>query len=472
MRLPWVAATLGVLARSAAAIELDLNSEDSIKDAASTIAFGLVRYYTGNYTGDTPGNLPDPYFWWEAGAMFGALVDYWALTGDDSYNAITQQALTHQGTEKGDFMPTNQTRTLGNDDQGFWGMAAMSAAENNFPNPPPDQPQWLALAQSLFNQWASRWEEETCGGGLRWQIFTFNNGFNYKNSISNGCFFNIAARLARYTGNQTYADWATRIWNWEESIGLITPEYAVRDGIGIEPLTGECNGTKTMDFNQWTYNAGIFLHGAAVMYNLTNGSAEWRARVDGLLNTTTATFFTPHEDPSVGNIVMFEQLCEPSGFCNIDQRSFKGYLTRWLAGTATVAPHTVPLIRPLLEADARAAARACSGSVPEPEFKGHPGTACGFRWTTSAGFDGMVGVGEQMNALSAVMYTLAAKPGAPEPLTADTGGTSKGNYAAQGRTMETGIGYADITVRDRVAAGFLTSAIGLGVVAGCAFVMM
>ncbi|KAL2118395.1 hypothetical protein VTJ04DRAFT_8055 [Mycothermus thermophilus] len=474
--LPWLTASLGVLVRSAAAIELDLDNEESIKAAASTIAFGLVRYYTGNYTGDTPGNLPDPYFWWEAGAMFGTLVDYWALTGDESYNAITLQAMVHQGTEKGDFMPRNQTRTLGNDDQGFWGMAAMSAAENNFPNPPPDQPQWLALAQSLFNQWASRWEPETCGGGLRWQIFAFNNGFNYKNSISNGCFFNIAARLARYTGNQTYAEWAARIWDWEEGIGLITPDYAVHDGVGINPLNGECL-VGSMDTNQWTYNAGIFLHGAAVMYNLTNGSADWRARVDGLLSNTINTFYvTPEPGSPAGENPVLRELCEgPQNFCNIDQRSFKGYLTRWLASTSLLAPHTQPIIQPLLQSSAVAAAHACSGPTQPPDFKGHTGTACGFRWTTAGGFDGLVGVGEQMNALSAVMYTLAARPGAPEPLTADTGGTSKGNYAAQGRAMEdeeTGMAYATITIRDRVAAGFATSAIALGVVAGCAFVIM
>lgn len=52
-----------------AAITLDLTSKDSIKAAASTIAFDLMSYYTGNNTGDVPGNLPDPYFWWEAGAM-------------------------------------------------------------------------------------------------------------------------------------------------------------------------------------------------------------------------------------------------------------------------------------------------------------------------------------------------------------------------------------------------------------------
>lgn len=425
-----------------------------MKDAASTIAYGLVKYYTGNNTGDVPGNLPDPYFWWEAGAMFGTLIDYWAMTGDDSYNDITYQAILHQATEMGDFMPPNQTRTMGNDDQGFWGLAAMSAAETRFRDPPEDEPQWLALAQSLFNQWASRWEEETCGGGLRWQIFTFNNGFNYKNSISNGCFFNMAARLARYTGNQTYADWAAKIFDWQESVGLITAEYAVRDGLHILPGGNACGN---MDQNQWTYNAGIFLHGAAVMYNHTDGEGLWRERVDGLLRSATGTFFN--------NSVMFEPLCEPTGLCNIDQRSFKGYLTRWLAGTTQMAPHTAAAIRPLLESDAAAAARACSGD-PAEGFGGVPGTACGFRWTTG-GFDGLVGVGEQMNAFSAVMYTLVDR--AAPPVTADSGGTSKGDVNAGARAHEGPL--PPITTRDRVAAGFVTTAFLLGVIGGSAFVI-
>jgi hypothetical protein len=74
-------------------------------------------------------------------------------------------------------MPANQSKSLGNDDQGFWGMTAMTAAEYNFPNPPSDQPSWLSLAQAVFNTQAPRWDASSCGGGLRWQIFTFNTGY-------------------------------------------------------------------------------------------------------------------------------------------------------------------------------------------------------------------------------------------------------------------------------------------------------
>jgi len=52
-----------------AAITLDVTSDTSIKKAAATVAYDMMSYYTGNHTGDTPGNLPSPYYWWEAGAM-------------------------------------------------------------------------------------------------------------------------------------------------------------------------------------------------------------------------------------------------------------------------------------------------------------------------------------------------------------------------------------------------------------------
>jgi len=427
----------------------------------------LLKYYTGNNTGDTPGNLPDPYFWWEAGAMFGTMIDYWFLTGDTSYNEATTQAMLHQASPSEDFMPENQTRTLGNDDQGFWAMAAMSATENKFPDPPEDQPQWLSIVQAVFNQYASRWDTEKCNGGLRWQIFRFNNGFEYKNSISNGCFFNIAARLARYTGNQTYADWATKIFEWEEQVGLINPEGDVTDGITVR------TGCSDRDTNQWSYNHGIFLHGAAYMYNFTDGAEAWKRRVDSILASTRRTFYT---NDTSGNPILFEQFCEPRGFCDTDQRSFKGYLTRWMAGTTQMAPHTYDVINPLLHTNAVAAARVCNGNprpdavaAGEPPFRGIPGTACGFKWTEDT-YRGVPGVGEQMNALSAVMYTLMDRVAAP--VTADTGGTSRPNPAAGTEPKSPYREFAPITMGERVGAGFLTAALVLGVVGGSAFVVM
>lgn len=212
-------------------------STDSIKGAARTVADGLMKFYTGNQTGQTPGLLPAPYYWWESGAMFGQMVEYWSYTGDTSYNDVVQEALLFQAAPTKDYMPDNQTKSEGNDDQVFWAFAVMSAAETTFPNPPPDQPQWVALAQAVFNEQASRWDTQFCGGGLRWQIYPFNSGWKYKNSISNGGLFQLAARLARYTHNQTYADWADKIYDWMDKSSLMNtsmPAHEVYDGSSVD----------------------------------------------------------------------------------------------------------------------------------------------------------------------------------------------------------------------------------------------
>jgi mannan endo-1,6-alpha-mannosidase len=229
-----------------------------------------LSYYPGDEPGKTIGILPGPppqgpYYWWQAGAMFGTLIDYWFYTGDDEYNAVTTKALLFQAEPPlNSYMPANWTASLGNDDQGFWGMAALLAAETNFPNPPADKPQWLALAQAVFNTQAVRWETTDCNGGLRWQIPPSNGGYNYKNTIANSVFFNLASRLGRYTENQTYNDWAERSWEWMVGVGYIDKEFNVYDGGHVEV---NCTNINKVQFSA---NAAMLIHGAAIMFNIVS----------------------------------------------------------------------------------------------------------------------------------------------------------------------------------------------------------
>ena len=58
--------------------------------------------------------------------MWGTYVDYWHYTRDDTYVKRTTDAMIFQAEPpKNAFMPGNWTASLGNDDQAFWGMAAM-----------------------------------------------------------------------------------------------------------------------------------------------------------------------------------------------------------------------------------------------------------------------------------------------------------------------------------------------------------
>lgn len=71
----------------------------------------MMKWYNGNQTGQSIGLLPQPYYWWEAGAMFGQMIEYWFYTGDSTYNSVVTQGMLAQVGPNNDYMPPNQTKT-------------------------------------------------------------------------------------------------------------------------------------------------------------------------------------------------------------------------------------------------------------------------------------------------------------------------------------------------------------------------
>lgn len=167
---------------------------------------------------------------------------------------------------------------------------------------------------------------------------------------------------------------------------------------------------------------------------------------------------------------MQEQGCEPINNCDNDQLSFKAYFSGWLASTTTLAPFTFKTISPWISATARAVASVCTG--------GPSGTQCGFQWTKAPTNDGNIGIGQQMSALGAIQAAMVQIPGEKivAPVTTETGGTSKGDPSAGQNSVNVTAELLDAippaTTRDKVAAGFLTAAVGLSVIGGSAFLML
>ena len=144
---------------------------------------------------------------------------------------------------------------------------------------------------------------------------------------------------------------------------------------------------------------------------------------------------------------MAEVACETIGTCNNDQKSFKAYLSRWMGKSTVLAPFIYDAVMVKIRASAAAAAAQCTG--------GEDGVTCGHKWTTGGVFDGIVGVGQQMCALEVIQANLI-KAAAP-PVTAATGGTSKGDPSA-GTSGNPVIGPnpAAITTGERAGAWLLT----------------
>ena len=74
------------------------------------MAKDVLSYYHGSDPGQIPGLFPQHYQWWESGAVWGSLIDYWDYTGDAQYVALVQQALLSQLGPKRYYMPPTKTK--------------------------------------------------------------------------------------------------------------------------------------------------------------------------------------------------------------------------------------------------------------------------------------------------------------------------------------------------------------------------
>ena len=83
----------------------------SIKNASSIVAKGVLAYYSGSNPGQDVGVFGAPYYWWQAGAVWASLIDYWNYTGDGEYVGLVQQALLSQVGPSNNYVPPNQTKT-------------------------------------------------------------------------------------------------------------------------------------------------------------------------------------------------------------------------------------------------------------------------------------------------------------------------------------------------------------------------
>lgn len=270
--------------------------------------------------------------------------------------------------------------------------------------------------------------------------------------IANGCFFNLGARLARYTGNTTFSDWAIKTWDWMEKVGFINADsYAIYDGANIN---ADC---KDINKAQFSYNNGVFAQGAAFMYNYvgphsppkcvplgvltaarqSNGEQKWRDRTEKLVQRGLKTFFP--------NSIAVEPSCENINTCTTDMLTFKGFVHRWYSVITQVAPFTADMITPVLKKSTEAAIKQCTG--------GALGRQCGFKWA-SGSYDGKTGAGQEMAVLSAVQSQLIGR--AKAPVTHSSGGTSQGNPDAGSGSDDLQKHGRPITAGDKAGASILT----------------
>ncbi|KAL3435580.1 glycosyl hydrolase family 76-domain-containing protein [Aspergillus tetrazonus] len=438
----------GQLQHVLADIPIEVTSKDSLKEAGKTITGPMWEYYLANQTEGIPGKLTDT--WYVAGAMFMTMIQFWHVSGYNEHNSVVSHDLMFQAGRNYDYFDSNYSQWLGNDDQMFWGLATITASETGFPEVS-NKPTWTSLARAVFNMQANRWDERACDGGITWQIHPWQAGYTLRNSISNGGLFQLAARLGRFTNNQTYFDWAEKIWDWAAASPLIdTNTWFVADSTSG---TNDCVDAGRM---QWSYNYGTFIAGAAYMYNATK-DVKWRNRTEGLVDHVFKQFFPTKYTTAIGPGTIFSDVaCEPLQTCDRNMLNFKGWSSMWLAMAAIMVPELREKITPKLQGSALAIGRSCDGSS---EGKSN---LCGSRWYQDT-WDGIQGLEVQQAALGGITANLML-------LTDVAAKTIDTNPGAKEQFLDT---YNDdtpdalphITTGDRVGSWILTVLWGSGIVA-------
>lgn len=120
---------------------------------------------------------------------------------------------------------------------------------------------YLTAAKEVWADIATGWNEEYAEGGIAWrksQLYS-------KNACSNGPASIMAARLYNITKEESYKEWALKIYEWEKNSLFERGTGAIYDNID--------GRTNTINNVSLTYNQGTFVGAAVELYNITGDEA-------------------------------------------------------------------------------------------------------------------------------------------------------------------------------------------------------
>ena len=139
-------------------------SSQSLNEAANGIETLQGWYNKATGLDDTTG-------WWNSGNAITVLADYSLASHTNQYVSTFSNTFTAAQKTSAGFINNYY------DDEGWWALAWIAAYDLTH------TPQYLAMAQSIFDDMARGWDTSTCGGGIWWS-----KDKTYKNAIANELF--------------------------------------------------------------------------------------------------------------------------------------------------------------------------------------------------------------------------------------------------------------------------------------------
>ena len=242
--------------------------------------------------------------WWNAANTTTAIADAASLAPSPEY--VDQLQNTFVNAQKRFPLFRNEF----DDDEGWWALAWIQSYDVTHRKP------YLDMAESLFTDMASGWDD-TCGGGIWWK-----KDHHYKNAIANELFLSVAAHLAARESaakSPAYLAWAEREWSWFDQSGMINEDNLVNDG-----LTPDCKNNRR---NTWSYNQGVLIGGLVELSSVTKDAGPL-----GKANVVAHAAIIKLSDKDQ----VLHDRTEHN--CSSDTIQFKGILLRNLASLQRAAP--------------------------------------------------------------------------------------------------------------------------------------
>lgn len=238
--------------------------------------------------------------WWNSANAITVLVNYARAANSHQYDSVFANSFTAAQTGSGHPGFLNQYY----DDEGWWALTWIDAYDFT------GNPEYLRMAESIFTDMTSGWDN-VCNGGIWWT-----KARTYKNAIANELFLSVAAHLAnRDAANRAqYLTWANKEWAWFAASGMVNSSNLINDGLTINSTTGACTNNSG---TTWTYNQGVVLGGLAELSKLDSDPSLAQAGD----NIATAAITTLVDTSGV-----LHDRCEPN--CSADGVQFKGIFVR------------------------------------------------------------------------------------------------------------------------------------------------
>ncbi|KAJ3091005.1 hydrolase 76 protein [Physocladia obscura] len=260
-----------------AQMTLDVTNQAAVVAAAKAALPNLQMFYANNNEGvgawieSYSANRPFVQ-WHESGIHWGFYYEYYAYTGDNTYNDFVDTNMQLAiGSNNGFLDAISSLTGRWNDDIGWWALSVVTMAEatpGGIVDPDNivsgDNPTYLTVANNTYWQMFEDWDTTACKGGIYWsrdRTSSAANDANYKSTITNAQHIELGARLFALTGDEIYITNANLVYAWLQSSGLIQSDYTISDGLDAT--------TCELSPYQYSYHSGELVAGLSILYNAT-----------------------------------------------------------------------------------------------------------------------------------------------------------------------------------------------------------